>query len=100
MKAIEKRRDHRYETAAQFAQDIQRHLNEEPVMAGPPSAMYLISKLARRHKVAFFTSVVVAASLAIGFAAVAWGFVNANYYRGIAEARLAPGSAHTKLVSP
>ena len=75
MKALEKDRTRRYETANAMARDIERHLAGEPVEAAPPSAAYRIGKFVRRHRAwlsaaAAFTllliaSVVVAAWLAI-----------------------------------
>src|SRR6059036_2244744 len=53
MKALEKDRARRYETANGLASDLQRHLNNEPVVARPPSALYRLQKMARRNKVAF-----------------------------------------------
>jgi serine/threonine protein kinase/tetratricopeptide (TPR) repeat protein len=53
MKALEKDRNRRYETADGFAKDVQRYLADEPVQACPPSAWYRFRKLARRHKGAF-----------------------------------------------
>ena len=53
MKALEKDRTRRYETANGLAMDIQRHLNNEPVMARPPSNLYRFQKLVRRNKLAF-----------------------------------------------
>jgi WD40 repeat protein/serine/threonine protein kinase len=50
MKALEKDRNRRYETASSFAADVQRYLNDEPVEACPPSAWYRFRKLARRKK--------------------------------------------------
>jgi WD40 repeat protein/serine/threonine protein kinase len=50
MKALEKDRNRRYETASAFAADVQRYLSDEPVQACPPSAMYRFRKLARRNK--------------------------------------------------
>jgi serine/threonine protein kinase/Flp pilus assembly protein TadD len=50
MKAIDKDRNRRYETANGFAQDIQRYLADEPVQACPPSAWYRFGKFARRNK--------------------------------------------------
>jgi tetratricopeptide (TPR) repeat protein len=50
MKALEKDRSRRYETANGFAQDIQRYLADEPVLACPPSASYRLRKFARRNK--------------------------------------------------
>jgi WD40 repeat protein/tetratricopeptide (TPR) repeat protein len=50
MKALEKDRNRRYETANGFAQDIQRYLADEPVQACPPSARYRLQKFLRRNK--------------------------------------------------
>jgi tetratricopeptide (TPR) repeat protein len=50
MKALEKDRTRRYETANGLARDIQRYLAEEPVEAGPPSATYRLRKLAWKHR--------------------------------------------------
>ncbi len=51
MKAIEKDRTRRYESAAELAADIQRHLKHEPVVASPPSRAYRTKKFIRRHRV-------------------------------------------------
>jgi tetratricopeptide (TPR) repeat protein len=59
MKALEKDRNRRYETANGFAMDVQRYLADEPVQACPPSAGYRLGKFARRNKVAIaFTGLV------------------------------------------
>ena len=50
MKALEKDRNRRYETASGFAADIERHLHDEPVEAGPPSAAYRLRKFVRREQ--------------------------------------------------
>jgi hypothetical protein len=50
MKALEKDRSRRYETANGFAQDLQRYLADEPVHACPPSATYRMAKFAKRNK--------------------------------------------------
>jgi tetratricopeptide (TPR) repeat protein len=50
MKALEKDRNRRYETANGFAMDVQRYLADEPVLACPPSAWYRFAKFARRNK--------------------------------------------------
>src|SRR5437870_4937768 len=55
MKALEKDRNRRYETASGFAADVQRYLHDEPVLACPPSFWYRFRKLARRNKRAFVT---------------------------------------------
>ena len=53
MKCLEKDRTRRYETANGLAQDIERHLNNEPVVARPPSRLYRFQKVVRRNKLAF-----------------------------------------------
>jgi tetratricopeptide (TPR) repeat protein len=50
MKALEKDRNRRYETANGFAMDVQRYLADEPVLACPPSVGYRLRKFVRRHK--------------------------------------------------
>jgi tetratricopeptide (TPR) repeat protein len=50
MKALEKDRNHRYESASALAADIQRYLDDEPVQACPPSAGYRLRKFARRNR--------------------------------------------------
>src|SRR5262249_42708251 len=53
MKALEKDRSRRYETATGLAADLRRYLDDEPVQACPPSAGYRLRKFARRNKAAF-----------------------------------------------
>ena len=50
MRALEKDRTRRYETAIALATDVRRHLQNEPVMAGPPSTAYRARKFVRRHR--------------------------------------------------
>jgi WD40 repeat protein/serine/threonine protein kinase/tetratricopeptide (TPR) repeat protein len=63
MKALEKDRSRRYETANSLAADLLRYLDDEPVTACPPSAWYRFGKFARRNRAALATASVVAASL-------------------------------------
>jgi serine/threonine protein kinase/tetratricopeptide (TPR) repeat protein len=56
MKALEKDRTRRYETASAFAADVQHYLHDEPVQACPPSLRYRFGKFARRNKVALLTA--------------------------------------------
>jgi non-specific serine/threonine protein kinase/serine/threonine-protein kinase len=69
MKALEKDRTRRYQTANALALDVRRHLNDEPVLAGPPGAAYRTRKFVRRHRtgVAAGTALVV---LLLAFAAI------------------------------
>jgi serine/threonine protein kinase/Tol biopolymer transport system component/Flp pilus assembly protein TadD len=50
LKAMEKDRTRRYQTAHALAEDIQRHLSHEPVLAGPPSKIYRLKKLIQKHR--------------------------------------------------
>src|SRR5213075_3168344 len=66
MKALEKDRARRYETANGLAMDVQRYLIDEPVVARPPSNLYRFQKLASRNKLAFAAAGAVTAALIIG----------------------------------
>ncbi|HLP75276.1 MAG TPA: serine/threonine-protein kinase, partial [Candidatus Paceibacterota bacterium] len=66
MKALEKDRTRRYETANGLAMDIQRYLNNEPVIARPPSRIYRFQKLIRRNKGIFTAIGAVALTLVFG----------------------------------
>ena len=61
MKALEKDRSRRYESASALAADIQRYLSDEPVLACPPTTMYRFQKFARKHKPALATAAAIAA---------------------------------------
>ncbi|MEN3944113.1 serine/threonine-protein kinase [Prosthecobacter sp. SYSU 5D2] len=68
MKAMEKDRRRRYETASALADDLQRHLDHEPVLARPPSTVYRLQKLLQKNRAAFITVALVALSLLAGLA--------------------------------
>jgi len=74
MKCLEKDRTRRYETANGLAMDLQRHLNNEPVTACPPSRWYEFQKTVRRHKFGFAAAAAVTAALALGFGMSTWMF--------------------------
>ncbi len=69
MKALEKDRARRYETANGLAMDIQRHLDDEPVVARPPSRAYRFQKLVLRNKLGFAAAGIATASLVVGLGA-------------------------------
>ncbi|HMO66915.1 MAG TPA: hypothetical protein PKE47_17140, partial [Verrucomicrobiota bacterium] len=75
MKCLEKDRQRRYETANGLAADLKRHLNNEPVVARPPSAAYKFQKAFRRNKLAFAAGGIVVVGLLIGLAALAYALV-------------------------
>src|SRR5689334_14430745 len=72
MKALEKDRRRRYETANDFAADVMRHLTDQPVEACPPSAWYRLRKYARRNRVALTTAALVGLTLVTGTALSTW----------------------------
>jgi tetratricopeptide (TPR) repeat protein len=78
MKALEKDRRRRYETANDFAADVQRHLADEPVEACPPSAWYRFGKLARRNRAALTTAALVGLALVAGTALSTWQAIRAT----------------------
>lgn len=65
MKALDKDRNRRYETASAFAEDVQHYLHDEPVTACPPSAGYQLRKYLRRHSRFFAVSGVIGVVLLI-----------------------------------
>ncbi|MCC6322773.1 MAG: protein kinase [Phycisphaerales bacterium] len=66
MRAMEKSRDRRYQSAAALAADITRYLRTEPVEAGPPSAAYRVSKFVRRRKLLVGASTLAVSGLVTG----------------------------------
>jgi len=72
IKALEKDRNRRYATAADLAQDVQRFLANEPVLAGPPSAAYRLRKFARRHRGSLAAASVLVAALLVAIGGVGW----------------------------
>ena len=81
MKALEKDRTRRYETANGFAGDILRHLSSEPVLAAPPSWVYRLRKFVRKHRGAVIAACLVLLTLLAGIAGTSWGMFWANRER-------------------
>jgi WD40 repeat protein/serine/threonine protein kinase len=71
MKALEKDRNRRYDTASSFAADVQHYLHDEPVQACPPSALYRFRKFARRNKAALVTATAVGLAVLLAVAGLA-----------------------------
>ena len=74
MRCLDKDRRRRYETANGLAMDVQRYLNNEPVIARPPSRLYRFQKLVRRNKIVFASGAAVATALLIGLGTATWLF--------------------------
>lgn len=75
MRALARDPERRYESASALADDLERFLQDEPVIAGPPSAWYRFRKWSRRHRVAVVTGSLVAGSLCAGLAAATTALV-------------------------
>jgi serine/threonine protein kinase/WD40 repeat protein len=78
MKALEKDRGRRYETASAFAADVQRYLADEPVEACPPSAGYRLRKFVGRHRGAVTVAAAMAGLLCLGLAGTLAGMIHAR----------------------
>jgi serine/threonine protein kinase/tetratricopeptide (TPR) repeat protein len=85
MKALAKERDRRYETANGFARDIERFLNHEPVLAGPPSAAYRLRKFVQRNRLQVIAGSLLLVVLLAGIAGTSIGLVKAEEKRKDAE---------------
>jgi WD40 repeat protein len=75
MKCLEKDRVRRYETANGLAADLQRHLQNEPIIARPPSNAYRFQKMVRRNKLAFVAGTAVGAAVLAGLAMSTYLFI-------------------------
>jgi tetratricopeptide (TPR) repeat protein len=85
MKCLEKDRQRRYETASGLAMDVQRHLDNEPVVARPPSKLYEFQKTVKRHKIGFAAAGGVILALAIGLGIATWTLVKEKRARERAD---------------
>ncbi|MHC4975528.1 MAG: serine/threonine protein kinase [Planctomycetota bacterium] len=106
MKCLEKDRTRRYESASGLSEDIRRHINDEPVLAGPPSASYKFRKLVKRNKSAFLAAAVVLIVLVLGVIGTSVGLAMAiasqnreAAQRALAEERFELARAYVETVS-
>ncbi len=89
LKALEKDRTRRYDTANALSRDIQRYLADEVVEARPPSAGYRLTKFVRRHKGQVLAASLVLFALLAGMAGTTWGLIEARKQEQIARAETA-----------
>ncbi len=106
MKCLEKDRTRRYETANGLGADVKRHLQNEPVMARPPTTAYRFLKAYRRNKLVFSATAAVLLALALGVAFTSWQAVRANAEarharaaEALAQERLSESEAITKFLT-
>jgi tetratricopeptide (TPR) repeat protein len=88
MKALDKDRERRYETANGFAMDVQRYLADEPVQACPPSAGYRLRKFASRNKAALAMAAVISTALILAASISTWQAIRATRAERLADERL------------
>lgn len=96
MKALEKDRERRYETANAFAADVKRYLNDEAVEACPPSLRYRLGKYSRRHQGVLGTAAAIIVALLIGIGLAAWQAVCAGEAAEQAEQERAEAERNMK----
>jgi serine/threonine protein kinase/tetratricopeptide (TPR) repeat protein len=85
LKAMEKDRSRRYETAAALSMDIARYLRDDPVSAGPPTATYRVGKFVKRHIIGLAAGAAIAAALLVGLGLAVYGLYSARQQRDAAE---------------
>ncbi len=86
MKTLEKDRTRRYETAHALAEDIERHLRQEPILAGSPGTVYRVNKFLRRHRTKVLASLAATTVLAgLLFAGITYARFNIQQTRGSHE---------------
>jgi WD40 repeat protein len=78
MKCLEKDRSRRYDTAVGLARDVERHLENEPVLARPPGRLYRLQKLVQRNKLACGAAAAVALAMLLGASVSLWQAVRAT----------------------
>jgi len=88
MKALEKDRTRRYDTASTFAGDVRRYLEHQPVEARPASTLYRLRRFARRNRVAFTTAALVLAALVLGIVGSVWQAIRARDAERVAQAEV------------
>jgi len=93
LKAMEKDRTRRYQTAHALAEDIERHLNHDPVLAGPPSKIYRLRKFLRKYR----TQAIAAATVMILLACIAVIFV--MYVQAVNRGKEAESLKHRDILS-
>jgi WD40 repeat protein/serine/threonine protein kinase len=94
MKALEKDRGRRYETANGLARDVERYLHDEPVEACPPTAGYKLRKFARKNQKLLATAAAFAALLLLGVVGSTWQAVRATQAEAVARANAHQANAN------
>jgi len=99
MKCLEKDRTRRYETANGLAMDVKRHLENEPVVARPPSTAYRLQKSWRRNKTAFTAAALIVVVLLAATGISVWQAIRAKRAETLAKQRLAESETISKFLT-
>lgn len=75
LKALEKDRDRRYESAALLGDDVRKHLHDQPVSARAPTRAYVLRKLIRRNKTLFFSAALSSLAIIAALTSAIWGYI-------------------------
>lgn len=89
LKALEKDRNRRYDSAKEMANDVHRYLKNDTVLACPPSLAYRAAKFARRNRAVLSTAIFIAIALCVGMAGTLWQAIRATYAEGQLQIQLA-----------
>ncbi len=92
-KALEKEKSRRYQSAGELGEDIRRHLDDRPIAAHPPSALYQIRKYAKRNRLLVASAAAIFLSLLVGLGATGVALSRESQQRARAEAELVRASA-------
>jgi eukaryotic-like serine/threonine-protein kinase len=97
MKALEKDRTHRYDTATALAKDVQRYLNGDAVEACPPTLVYRLRKAYRRNRAAVRVAGAFALFMLSAVAVSSWLALKATRAEALAEEKRIEAEANAKL---
>lgn len=87
LKAMDKDRERRYQSASELAGDIQHYLNNEPIIARPLSIAYQLSLFTKKYKRTCAAAILIIVSIVLGIIGTTWGMVEANHQRALVEDR-------------
>jgi WD40 repeat protein/serine/threonine protein kinase len=87
MKCLEKNRQRRYETPDSLAQDVERHLKSEPVLARPHSLRYTLARFVKRHQAGVGFGAALGVAILAGSGLSIWQAIRASEQARLAEAR-------------
>ncbi len=84
LKAMDKDKERRYQSAAELANDIHHYLNNEPIIARPLSVGYQVRLFTKKYKRTCAAVLMLGVSIVLGIVGTTWGMIEANTQKGIA----------------